>query len=435
MHPGFEKDYKYLLAKLIPRQFLSSNRIEGILDALVLGERPVMIREAFISLEELVKSGVFRKGEAVHREGEVSIEYTRKSNYQKITLVMSEREWRTLTARERTGGGIVPSVLANILSFLSLNNAQVSSRERIEKMLGLTGYILPDARAFFILFGKLEPSDEEDHLSLREAEEEDLLKSNFYRQALSTGRICTLIHPEIMYGAESMFGVDPEVKSIMLLPLRGGRTHYGILQIHVWSTDSPPQEAYTNFYLIAQGIVRYLENSRHFAEMVSIDTLTKVNNRNYYETQLPLEMERASRTQRCLGFLIMDIDDFKLFNDRYGHDTGDEVLKIVAHTIRRHLRKIDLLFRFGGEEFVALLPGAGREAAERTAERIREVVSQTGFKLEEGRILSITLTIGGCIYPVDAEREEDLFHKADQALLKAKSDGKNRVCFYPGKDD
>ena len=166
--------------------------------------------------------------------------------------------------------------------------------------------------------------------------------------------------------------------------------------------------------------------------MVSIDRLTDIYNRNFYETQLPLEMERASRTRKSLGFLIMDIDDFKRFNDDYGHDTGDKVLSTVATTVRKHLRKIDLFFRYGGEEFVALLPGAGREAAERTAERIREVIEKTEMPLENGSSARITLSIGGCVYPQDADNEKELFRKADRMLLEAKQLGKNMMRFYKG---
>ena len=130
----------------------------------------------------------------------------------------------------------------------------------------------------------------------------------------------------------------------------------------------------------------------------------------------------------------MDIDDFKMVNDRYGHDVGDHVLKLVAKGARDHLRKIDLLFRYGGEEFIALLPGAGKEAAERTAERIREVVSKLKHALEDGREVGVTISIGGCIFPNDAQKELDLFRKADDALYHSKKEGKNRITFYEAGD-
>jgi diguanylate cyclase (GGDEF)-like protein len=126
----------------------------------------------------------------------------------------------------------------------------------------------------------------------------------------------------------------------------------------------------------------------------------------------------------------MDIDDFKRVNDRYGHDVGDEMLKLIARVTRDHLRKIDLLFRYGGEEFIVLLPGAGKDAAERTAERIREVVSKARHTLDDGREIGVTISIGGCIFPNDGQKELDLFRKADSALYVSKREGKNRVTFY-----
>jgi len=102
----------------------------------------------------------------------------------------------------------------------------------------------------------------------------------------------------------------------------------------------------------------------------------------------------------------------------------------VAETVKKHLRKIDLFFRFGGEEFIALLPGARREDAERTAERIREVVSRLRHVADNGEEICATVSIGGCIYPVDAQNEIELFRRADQALYISKKEGKNRVTFY-----
>ncbi|MCK4236239.1 MAG: GGDEF domain-containing protein, partial [Candidatus Krumholzibacteria bacterium] len=113
----------------------------------------------------------------------------------------------------------------------------------------------------------------------------------------------------------------------------------------------------------------------------------------------------------------------------YGHDIGDRVLKKVARTVRKHLRKIDLLFRYGGEEFIALLPGAPREAAERTAERIRNVVSKSGHFTARNEEIKVTISIGGCIYPFDAQNEIELFRIADKALYISKREGKNRVTF------
>jgi diguanylate cyclase (GGDEF)-like protein len=163
--------------------------------------------------------------------------------------------------------------------------------------------------------------------------------------------------------------------------------------------------------------------------MVSIDRLTQVHNRNYYELQVPLEIERANRNKLSFAFLIIDIDDFKKVNDGFGHDVGDRVLRLVAQTVRKSLRKIDLMFRYGGEEFVVLLPGAASDSAKRTAERIRGIVARVEHPTEDGRKVKVTISIGGCIYPDHAVNESQLLRTADKALYAAKEEGKNRVIF------
>ncbi len=258
----------------------------------------------------------------------------------------------------------------------------------------------------------------------------DAETGGFYSPSLSSDAPVIILGKGRMSGG--IFKVDGRTDTLMLFPLRSEGLVYGLLEVHSVTGGRQADEKMMNYHLIAKGIIRVLDNNRQLERMVSIDRLTGVNNRNNYEIQLPLEMERATRNRKCLAFLIMDIDDFKFFNDKYGHDTGDKVLKLVAETVRKHLRKIDQLFRFGGEEFIALLPGAGREAAERTAERIREVVAGTKLTTDDGSSLGITISTGGCIFPADAGDEEELFRKADQAMYRAKREGKNRVSFFGG---
>jgi diguanylate cyclase (GGDEF)-like protein len=214
-----------------------------------------------------------------------------------------------------------------------------------------------------------------------------------------------------------------------MMPLVARDIRWAILEVHL-ATDVPPDRGtISNFHILGQGIVRLLENNTHLEKMVSIDRLTQVHNRNYYEMQVPLEIERANRNKMSLAFLIIDIDDFKKVNDGYGHDVGDRVLHLVAQTVRKSLRKIDLLFRYGGEEFVVLLPGTNFDSARRTAERIRGIVARAEHALEDGRRVKVTITIGGCIYPAHAQNENQLLRMADKALYAAKEEGKNRVIF------
>jgi diguanylate cyclase (GGDEF)-like protein len=430
MHHGFEKDYRFLLSRLIPRNLLSSKRIEGIRNALDSGIRTELIREAWLAMEELVSLRVYDREVPENRGGEVHVRFTERSGPSRVTLEMPAAEYNAVSETEGRQGVIVPSVLAGIISALSLDDSPVNISERLENLLELTGTIEPGASAFLMLFSEFDAPNIRKSGKIGESSLADAEAGGFYGTSLASEKSVMLLERGLMKGG--IFPVDGRSMKIMLFPLRSAGIVYGLLEIHSISRGQPTSDRMINYHLVAKGIIRVLDNNRQLERMVSIDRLTGVNNRNNYEVQLPLEMERATRNRKCLAFLIMDIDDFKFFNDKYGHDTGDRVLKLVAETVRKHLRKIDQLFRFGGEEFIALLPGAGREAAERTAERIREIVAGTKLTMEDGMALGITISVGGCIFPVDAGDEEELFRKADQAMYRAKREGKNRISFYGG---
>jgi len=430
MHHGFEKDYRFLLSRLIPRHRLSASRSEGIRSALASGIRTELIREAWLSMEELVSLRIYDRGAPETSGGEVHVQFTERSGPSRITLEMPSAEYSAVSGAEVIRGGIVPSVLAGIISALALDESPVNITDRLENLLDLAGGIDPGASAFLMLFSEFEAPNIRKSGRIGESSLADAESGGFYGASQGSEESVILVERGLMDG--SIFPVDERTGTIMLFPLRSAGIVYGLFEVHSLSRGNPESDSMINYHLIAKGVIRVLDNNRQLERMVSIDRLTGVNNRNNYEIQLPLEMERATRNRKSLAFLIMDIDDFKFFNDKYGHDTGDKVLKLVADTVRKHLRKIDQLFRFGGEEFIALLPGAGREAAERTAERIREIVAATKLAMDDGNALGITISVGGCIFPVDAGDEEELFRKADQAMYRAKREGKNRVTFFTG---
>ncbi len=431
MRPGFDKDYQYLLADLIPRHLLSHDRTEGILDALTGGNHSKMVKEAFLAMEELISIGEFTRGDPVKEKDSVVLSYIRKDGKARYSLEIANSEWDLIHGpKGRKDPDFLSSVFAGIISSLTLDESAGTLNERVEDLLNLVEPFCPGAKAYLIIF-----NDSSDH-GLRDSETVKLLpwsklrSRSLYRDSVTSRRIHTLVKSGDIRPGNSVFKIGYGTNLLVHIPLFDEDSAVGLLQIHISGRRFPDNNTLFNCYLLGQSIVKLLENNRHLEEMVSIDRLTDTYNRNFYETQLPLEMERASRTRKSLGFLIMDIDDFKRFNDEHGHDTGDRVLSTVASTVKNHLRKIDLFFRYGGEEFVVLLPGAGREAAERTAERIREVVAKTEMPLENGSTARITLSIGGCVYPQDADNEKELFRKADKMLLEAKQLGKNRIRFF-----
>lgn len=434
MHQGFEKNYSYLLTKLIPRHLLSPERLAGVNHALGQGSRGEMVRQAYLALEELASRGIFRDKDVMRSEDEVKVSYLRVDNPAKITLVMDGDEWTKISSVERADHGLLPSVLAGIISSLSLNDNQRALSSRIGEILDLSDKILPSSSAKVLLLREAPFHTDDRADRIKYSSHKEISKNEFYQSCLESGAPYSFVYLAGRPAAESFFKTERGTRSFLLVPLTTRERIWGVLEVHLATEEHPDRESSFNFFLLGQGIVRMLENNMQMEKMVSIDRLTQLHNRNHYDSQLPLEMERAIRNRKNLAFLIMDIDDFKRINDRYGHDIGDAVLKLIATVTRDHLRKIDLLFRYGGEEFIVLLPGAGKEAAARTAERIREVVSKTKHTLDDGREIGVTISIGGCIFPNDGQKELDLFRKADSALYMSKRSGKNKVTFYEAGD-
>jgi len=185
----------------------------------------------------------------------------------------------------------------------------------------------------------------------------------------------------------------------------------------------------------AAGMIRSaMEFNQRFASLTSIDSLTGVYNRQFLDRQLPVEIERAMRSGSALSMLVIDVDDFKRINDELGHKKGDEALVAITDIIRRNLRKVDMPFRYGGEEIVILLPGTPEFEALHTAERLRRVVSQyRGFKDAFGKVRDLSVSVGVAVYPDTARGGEQLFSQADEAMYRAKQRGKNQVVLYSKK--
>jgi diguanylate cyclase (GGDEF)-like protein len=158
----------------------------------------------------------------------------------------------------------------------------------------------------------------------------------------------------------------------------------------------------------------------------STDGLTELANRRQFEEALGAEISRAERFGGTIALVLADLDDFKQVNDRYGHQTGDDVLRAFADILRETVRDIDVAARYGGEEFAVLLPQTDLDGAERLAERLRETMAERRLMLDPGTSFSVTASFGVAAFP-DAATPAALFAAADEALYRAKSEGKNRV--------
>ncbi len=152
------------------------------------------------------------------------------------------------------------------------------------------------------------------------------------------------------------------------------------------------------------------------------DSLTGLRNRQHLDRQLILEISRAERYQTPMAFIIFDIDHFKVINDRFGHLAGDEVLKTLGKIVARTIRNLDVLARWGGEEFVVLLPGSTLEPALRTAEKLRGLIESHPFAIKT----KVTCSFGVSQYRA-GDTPEKITARADDALYAAKAAGRNAV--------
>ena len=163
-------------------------------------------------------------------------------------------------------------------------------------------------------------------------------------------------------------------------------------------------------------------------ELAGTDELTGLHNRHHLERNLDILIQSSNETGRAFVFLVLDIDHFKVVNDTYGHDTGDEVLRECAERISGQIRDGDMACRYGGEEFVILLPDTDIAFASVVAERLRVSVETTPFVINcVPDKLNITISIGIAGSETQSDTSESLLRRADQALYRAKREGRNRV--------
>ena len=162
-------------------------------------------------------------------------------------------------------------------------------------------------------------------------------------------------------------------------------------------------------------------------QQATVDFLTSLYNRRFFEHQLELAIERAKRYKIPFSLIILDIDHFKNINDRFGHLVGDQVLQEVAKLIRQNIRKVDIPARYGGEEFAVIIPGTGIEGAISAAKRLRESIERHRFDTSK-QSLRITVSIGvGTYSPFSTLNAEEFFAKVDQLLYTAKERGRNCI--------
>jgi diguanylate cyclase (GGDEF)-like protein len=231
-----------------------------------------------------------------------------------------------------------------------------------------------------------------------------------------------------------------KTKSFISYPISIGTRRFGVLNF----ADKAGGGAYdaddlSVIELVAPQIALAMERAgwqqraNQFQLMSITDPLTGLHNRRYLEARLTEELSRSKRYDYPLSFMMIDIDDFKLYNDRNGHQAGDRALEITAQSLRAALRKVDVASRYGGEEFSILLPQTTLQEAGAIADRIRRKVIGTLFAHGKSQPLgALTVSIGLSAFSPTLDSAEAIVRAADRALYHAKSHGKNRAYAYQG---
>ena len=228
--------------------------------------------------------------------------------------------------------------------------------------------------------------------------------------------------------------------SFASLPLRLGDRTVGVLNVsdkisgEVFSAeDLRTLKLVTGYASLAIERNAYRNMSKELRLLSITDQLTGVLNRRYFQERLIEEAERAQRYGAYFTLFIIDVDDFKLYNDMHGHNAGDAMLKHISGVMRGAVRSVDVLARYGGEEFAVILPYTRKEEARTLAERMRKAVegsAAAGPGLATPLKKPLTISIGVAEFPSDAAITEELIHAADKSMYYAKSLGKNRVVLY-----
>ncbi len=437
---SFERDYKYLLHNLIPQHRLSRDRRRRIQKVVRTGDPREIRLESILALEELCRTDYYRRGAIRTENDSVILTYVRDNGFYQVRLQLPAGEWRRLgidggewqttpvtTPRAAASVDIIPQVIES----LSINDHHQSTVDRLESVLELVPVWLGVSGSRLVLdqerFG--ERSGPSPVTTLPGAA---ILRNAIYERCHRSGQVeviddeaartFDIPRPSDSPGAEEL--------QVAVAPVVALGEFCGVLE--VWAREEQDSVELIQRVKVALGVCQQIiENADRLQTMTSIDKLTRIYNRGFYDKQVQIEIERATRSAAKLTMLILDIDDFKKINDTLGHQKGDEVLVLVADLVSKNLRKIDLPFRYGGEEFVVLLPGTAEVEAIHTAERLRSVIEESNaFRDQDDMPQQIRVSIGAAVFPDHARTEEELFMKADSALYRAKRKGKNRVEFH-----
>ena len=316
---------------------------------------------------------------------------------------------------------LLVEVASAVSSELDLHRVFAKIHEQVRRVI--------DAPLFFVALR----SGESDNVTLEYLVEGDRVfpPAEHNLKGTIVGRVIETNRPVLVHNTEERdrlttrkIGEGPTtVQSIVAVPMSAGGQTIGAI-----STQSYVANAYDERHLkllsaIAEQSAVAVQNAKLYErakELAENDALTGLPHQRSVQERLAYELKRSRRSNARVALLMMDIDKFKAFNDTYGHPVGDRVLREVAAILRRVARETDVIGRYGGDEFCALLPDTDRDQARRFAERLSAEVGREPFRIDERQSIPIRLSVGVAVYPDDCEGRDDLVGMADASLYAAK---------------
>lgn len=260
----------------------------------------------------------------------------------------------------------------------------------------------------------------------------NIIDNNFIKKAdkaftIAAGVLLALITGLIVMKVSSAFVASLASLSIYVIYMLSA--YFAMKYFNLWIELVYPLILAVAAFISAL-VVKYFIKSRDFEQqykLATTDGLTELYNHRYFQEQMKRQIDNSKRYETEFSMIILDIDFFKKFNDTFGHQAGDAVLRQVAQTLKKNVRATDIVCRYGGEEMSIILPNTGRDVAYSTAEKICQRVSDRKFKLGGDKETSVTISLGVSTFPYDGNESAVLIEAADKRLYNAKNNGRNQV--------
>ena len=259
----------------------------------------------------------------------------------------------------------------------------------------------------------------------------NVLDNNFITRVSESVTVLLCLVVSLIIGFITLRFNSAAVMTLLTLLTYSGYTlitYFSMKYFNLWLELVPPL-VFATLVFIAMLIVKYVIRTRDFElqyKLATTDGLTGLYNHRYFQEQLINTLENSKRYESPFSLVIIDIDDFKKFNDTYGHQCGDRVLLQVAQLLKRNVRSSDIVCRYGGEEMSIILPNINKNSALYTAQKLCNMVSEKEILYGDKKV-SVTISIGISTYPQDGLTPQEIIKIADDRLYKAKSNGKNQV--------